>query len=357
MTRVSLGRLAVCGALATALAGGSAAAQDVTGRAAVEAVVSASVTSKTLDAPFVVMDAVTTFRIGHGWDAVVRPWVARMTAGDWHTEMYQMQVRYVSSTRVPFRVDAGIISSPLGLATFELRADRNPTIGAPFYYYVPLPPFDGHFDGVTLMSGGYPLGAVLSASGSHWDARAGVTDSSPTLSRSVFSATRAPAMAQVIGGAGVTPIPGFRLGVGFAQGRYRAPATTPTGVSLPGESATVFNVEGEYSIGYTRVAGEWIADRFDTTKSPALARGFNLDATRTLNPRWFVSARTARTSSPTLTAPTPLRLSAVSAEGTLGYRLTRSFTLRGGYQGSRMFKSREWQHAAAVSMVWAQRWW
>jgi hypothetical protein len=352
-------RMAVTGAAAVALLmrAASAPAQDITGRVAMEAVASASVTSDTKDDPFLIFDAVSTIRVGRGWDAVIRPWARRMPGGDWGAEMYQLQLRYTSSTRIPYRVDAGVISSPMGLATLELRPDRNPTIGAPFYYFAPLPAFDGHFDKVRLMSGGYPLGAVVSASGRRWDARAGVIDDTPARGRNVFSAARAPAASQIVFGGGITPTQGFRLGAGFARGRYRVNAVTPARAPLPDESVTVFNIEGEYAIGYTRISGEWTVDRFDTTISPAVARGFNLQAVRTLAPRWFAAGRTVRASSPVLTGSTPGRRTATSAEANLGYRLTPAFTLRGGYQGSTAFNRRRWAHALAVSVVWSQRWW
>lgn len=349
------GRTAV--ALAMVLTAWPASAQDVTGRVTMEAVASASVTSDTKDDPFLIFDAVSTIRLGRGWDGVVRPWARRMPGGDWAAEMYQLQLRYTSSTRLPFRIDAGIISSPLGLSTLELRPDRNPTISPPFYYFSPLPAFDGYFDRVTLMSGGYPLGAVVSASGSRWDARAGVTDDTPVRGRNVMSGSRTPAKLQLVGGGGFTPAPGIRLGAGIGRGRYRSDATAPTGTRLPAASATVFNVEGEYSLGYTRITGEWIVDRFETTIAPVEARGFNLLAVRTLTPRWFAAGRAARASSPVLVGSSPGRRTATSAEGTLGYRVTPELTLRGGYQGSTSFNRVAWDHALAVSFVWAQRWW
>jgi hypothetical protein len=95
---------------------------------------------------------------------------------------YQLQVRYLSDTHVPFRVDAGIIPSPLGLGTLERRPDLNPLIGPPFYYVVPLPRFDLTYDGLQMIAG-YPFGATVSASGSHWDARGGVTSATPARAR------------------------------------------------------------------------------------------------------------------------------------------------------------------------------
>lgn len=271
--------------------------------------------------------------------------------------MYQLQLRYTSSTRIPFRFDTGVITSPLGLATLELQADRNPTIGAPFYYFVPLPSFDGHGDQVTLMSGGYPLGAIVSASGSRWDLRGGVTDSSPTRQRNVFAASRPPAASQIVVGGGITPATGLRFGAGFARGRYRTHAASDTSAASHGESATVFTVEGDYAIGFTRISGEWIVDRFDTTVAPAVARGFNLQAVRTLTPRWFAAGRAVHATSPVLKGYRPGRHAATSAEGTLGYRVTPVFTVRGGYQGSSSLYRPTWEHALAVSAVWSQRWW
>ncbi len=353
-------------------------AQDVTGRVAMEAVASISVSSADDGDPFLMFDQISTVGVGRGWEAIVRPWARRMPGGDWAAEIYQLQVRYTSSTRLPFRFDAGVISSPVGLTTLELKPDVNPTIGAPFYYFVPLPPFDGNFDRVTIMSGGYPLGAIFTTSGTHWDLRTGMTDATPARARSVFSSSKAPAAPQFIVGGGVTPTTGLRFGAGLAVGHYRVDAVAqknlaipanvyeaapvnngviPRGTPLPDEMATVFNVEGEYSIGYTRVSGEYVIDRFETLISPAIARGFNVVAVRTLSPRWFTAGRIVGASTPILTTPTPVRRIGKSAEATIGYRLTPTITFRAAYQGSRGFSVATWQHAVAVSTVWAQRWW
>jgi hypothetical protein len=365
-------------ALALLLQPATVRAQDVTGRVAMEAVASISLSSADGGDPFLMFDQTSTIGVGRGWDVIVRPWARRMPGGDWGAEMYQLQMRYTSSTRIPFRFDAGVISSPLGLATLELKPDLNPTIGAPFYYFVPLPPFDGNFDRVTIMSGGYPLGAILNASGTRWDVRGGVTDATPARARSVFSSTKAAAAPQFVVGGGVTPATGLRFGAGLALGRYRVDAlaqkslvipensyesgagTTgviPRGTPLPDETADVFNIEGEYAIGYTRVSGEFVVDRFETLISPAVARSFNVVAVRTLSPRWFTAGRVVGASTPVLTGPTPVRRVGKSAEATIGYRLTPTITFRAAYQGSTSFTRPTWRHAVAVSTVWAQRWW
>ena len=134
-----------------------------------------------------------------------------------------LSVRY---PRCPFRVDAGIIPSPLGLATLEMRPDLNPTVAPPFYYVVPLPRFDQTFDALQVISGGYPLGAMVSTSGTHWDARGGVTNSTPARGarrdegRSAGGDAPADHRRR-----SVTPIPGLRVGGGFGHGRYRDPRT------------------------------------------------------------------------------------------------------------------------------------
>lgn len=373
--RTAIGGVTACQLLACGI---NAEAQDPTGHVAVEAVASASVSSADDGDPFLIFDQTSTVGVRRGWDVVVRPWARRMPGGDWAAEMYQLQVRYTSSTRIPVRLDAGIICSPIGLSTLELRPDVNPTISAPFYYFVPLPAFDGNFDRVTLISGGYPLGAIVSASGLHWDVRGGLTDATPTRARSVFSSSKGPSATQFVIGGGITPLAGLRFGGAFAAGRYRIDSLSQRtmvipdgsygwqyttngiiakGTTLPDAVVKVYNVEGEYAIGYTRITGELVVDRFDTMIAPAVSRGFNLLAVQTLSPRWFVAGRTVRASTPVLTGPNAGRRIAKSAEATLGYRLNRTITFRAAYQGSASFSRPAWQHAIAFSTVWSQRWW
>jgi hypothetical protein len=315
-------------------------------RTAVEAVAAVSTDTGRFADPMIVLDAVATVRLGSGFDVIVRPYSRRLPGGDWSAELYQLQVQYQSATRVPVRVDGGVITSPLGLGTLEMRPDRNPAIGAPFYYYSPLPRFDSSPERLNLLAPGYPVGVVVSASGTTWDVRGGVTDGTPARMRHALSSDRPAARTTILAGGGVTPMPGLRLGAAVARGDYRS----------AGDDATVVTVEGEFAYGFTRVSGEWIVDRFDSAPTPAVARGYTLLAVRTLSPRVFAALRTSRVGAPVLSPAGRIRTSATAADGTLGYRLSREITLRAAYHAFRPYAADEWQHALAMSVVWGKRW-
>jgi hypothetical protein len=326
---------------------------DWSQRVAVEFVGAITTTSTNPDDPFIVLDGTATVRLASTVDVIVRPWFRRLPGGDTSKEMYQLQVRYQPTTKLPVRIDAGIIASPLGIIALEMRPDRNPIIGSPSYYFSPLPSFDGRLDRVQLLSGGYPLGAIASVSGRRWDARAGVTDGTPARNRKMISSNRPQAEPQFVAGGGVTPSVGLRLGAGFARGVYRDRASAPTAVPLTRDArATVFNVEGEYSVGYSRFAGEWIVDSFETATTPAVARGYLLEAVQTLTPRIWAAARTTHLSTPVFVTGLRVRRTGDTADATLGYRVTPGILFKVGYQGSRPTSRVDWDHAVAVSAVW-----
>ncbi len=364
-------------AAAALLLAGTAAAEgqdhDRLGLPAIEAVASVASSSSAPADPFVFLDVAATFPLGRGFGAIVRPYAHRLAGGDWEAEMYQLQLRYQSRTRVPVRLDAGIITSPLGLGTLELRPDLSAAIKAPFYYHSPLPAFDTEAPRVGLMSGGYPLGALVSLSGARWDARAGVTDSSPARPRNLLARDAPPALRQVVAGAGVTPLSGLRAGVGLAYGAYAgagrstassasyeegladAAATGPVASRSPLQ-AMVFTLEGEYAFGYTRLSGEWVRNRFDAASGDAIARGYFVQAVQTLTPRLFATVRTVGASTPVLPRNEGARKTMTTTEVTAGYRLGRTIALRAGYFTSRRFGADRRTHSAVASVVWAQRW-
>ena len=340
-------------------AASTAAAQGGTGRMAIEAVAAVNTASRAMDDPFVFLDFATTVRATETIDVIVRPYARRLPGGDWDALFYQAQIRYQPLARV--RLDAGIIASPLGLGTLELRQDLNPSVGSPFYYFGSLPPFDPYADRVQILAGGYPIGAILSVSGAWWDARGGVTDGTPARYRKIFASNGADPAAQFIAGGGISPIPGLRVGAGLGAGKYRLAddddyyGTSPT-PPVQDQNAIVFNLEAEYAVRYTRLSAEWIRDRFNSENSPAIARGFYVQGVQTISPRVFASSRLTRASTPVIAPNGRVRWTRAAMEVTAGFRLTPEFTLKGGYEGSRRFGVTDWTHSAVFSVVVGKRW-
>jgi hypothetical protein len=325
------------------------AQESVPARVSADTVVSATMFSSYKHLSGMV-DATISMDVGRGFTAIVRPWGWQRQDGTSTFEWYQLQLRYQSRSRLPVRVDAGIITSPLGLSTLQQRADLNPTMSPIFYYVAPLPRFDTTFDGLNTISAGYPLGVMVATSGTRWDLRGGVTDATPARPREELKKGQHPAMAQVVFGGGVTPRPGLRLGAGFAHGRYRQAAG-----AVPAASATIVTLEGEYTFNHTRLSGEWIRDRFGTTPGPSVASSYYLQGVQTITPRIFGAARFARAEPPPLFI-SGLRSNRMSGELTAGYRLTREWTLRAGYYRERRYLATKWDNQAGVSVVWARRW-
>jgi hypothetical protein len=162
---MTIARIAAAGVLLHLCGVAGAAAQEATAaRISAETVVSSSMFSGN-DRPGAMFDATARIEVGGGASVVIRPWAWRRPDATWTAQFYQLQLRYQARTRLPVRIDAGIITSPLGLNTLQARADLNPTIAPVFYYVVPLPRFDTTFDGLNAMSAGYPLGAIATVSG------------------------------------------------------------------------------------------------------------------------------------------------------------------------------------------------
>lgn len=340
---------AFCAALLVGCASQGAAQDTVEPRVSAEAVASATMLS-TYDHPAAVIDVTGTLRVGHGAMLIVRPWAWRRPNGTSTFQWYQLQLRYVSPTRTPVRIDAGVITSPVGLNALQSRADLNPTIAALSYYVVPLPSFEPRFEGLQPLSSGYPLGVIVSTSGSRWDARGGVLDSTPARPGVELKHNPYPAFPQAVAGGGVTLRPGLRVGAAVAHGRYRdATATLARG------TATVANIEAEYAINHTRLSGEWVVDRFNGATGAVTARSYYVQGVQTLTPRLFAAARVAHVATP-IAYVRRVATNWRSAEVTGGLRVTPAFTVRAGYYGQRPFFA-QWSHAAAVSVVWTGRAW
>jgi hypothetical protein len=350
------GTTAALATVARAVAPWCASAQEFS-RTANETVVSVQAQSG-WDHPALMLDALTTVRVGSGLVAIVRPWAWRRPDGTWTAAWYQMQARYerrVNSANL--RLDGGIMTSPIGLGASLMRADANPLMAPPFYYVVPLPRFDTRFDKLQMMSGGYPLGVVAAMSGSWWDVRAGATDSTPARPQLELKSDRSPAYAQVVAGGGITPVAGLRVGVGFARGRYRgAQSFAPAIGFAPAASATIFNVEGEYTVRYTRLSGEWVRNVFETTLTPATATASYVQIAQTLTPRWFAAARWTSAHAPVGLPGAWQRRVDTAYETSVGYRLSVGWTLRSGWSAQRTFAASGFDHQIGASLVWARRW-
>jgi hypothetical protein len=332
-----------------------AAAQEIS-RTATETVVSVQAQSG-WDHPAVMLDGITTVQIESGLVVIVRPWAWRRPDGTWTAAWYQMQARYerrVGATNV--RVDGGIITSPIGLGAGLMRADANPLMAPPFYYVVPLPRFDTRFDRLQMMSGGYPLGVMATASGSWWDLRGGATDATPARPQSELKRNGTPGYAQAVIGGGIAPVPGLRVGAGFAQGRFRSAEAGSLQASAADADATVLNIEGEYAIRFTRMSGEWVRNVFDTTGIPATATASYFQVAQTLTPRWFAAARWTAAHAPVGLPGAWARRAQTVYETAVGYRVSRDWTLRSGWSTQRTFTGSAFDNQIGASLVWARRW-
>jgi hypothetical protein len=166
-------------------------------------------------------------------------------------------------------------------------------------------------------------------------------------------------MPQFIAGGGLTPVVGLRFGAGFAHGAYKTAADSDVNAGVPPASradVTVFNFESEYAFGHTRLSGEWVRSRFESTLGPAVARGYFVQAVHAFTPRLFGTVRLVGASAPAYVRGAVERRSMATAELTAGYRLTHDVTVRGGYYASRRYGSTDRRHNAIVSLVWARRW-
>src|SRR5262249_340549 len=177
------------------------------------------------DRPQVVVDVVGTAQLAPHWQLYVRPWFRQArpatptgTPPPWDAQIYQASVRYERTGRVAARVDAGYIASPVGLGIFDTNPKTNPTIAGHTSYFAPILPFDTNGPRVPAIASTYPLGALLTLSTNHWDARAAIVNSSPVRISILGVSTNPRATPVVEGGAGVTPITGLRLGLSFARG-------------------------------------------------------------------------------------------------------------------------------------------
>jgi hypothetical protein len=315
-----------------------------------------------------VMDSVVSVGLGRGFEATVRPWAMRTTTMTaWNRQIWLATLRYQrTGRRISLRVDGGLIPSPVGLANMMLRPTLNPTIGLPASLFQGLPQFEVKAPRSTLLGALYPYGVSGTVSAKHWDARLAVIDTTPLRSRRVFAQTNPPRFANVVLGAGVTPVVGLRIGASVTRGGWRRASEVPGAVvaidsgSAPTSSyaARVVTVEAEYAVRHTNLAGEWIRDSIDIATSRSIApSGWFAQGQQTLTPRWFAAGRVERLTAPALLpsgAYETRRFSGV--ESVVGFRLTPELAVRGGHRAREAFGRASFDHAAIASLVWSKRW-
>jgi hypothetical protein len=352
------------------LTAASASAQPVAptvARFAVDSVVSVDdfAGENSSDRAQVVIDISASVRLGDNWQIYIRPWfrlprpnTATGPVPPWDTELYQAGVRYERPGAIATRFDAGYILSPIGLGLLDSRQNLNSNIVPHLAYVVPMPAFDPSGPRVSAVAATYPLGAQLTVSTDHWDARAAVINSAPTRAYVVGAPTNPRQTPVFVTGAGVTPFTGLRLGASFAHGEY----ATADEISRPGASGrmvTMLGGEGELAFGYTKIRGEFIRSAFETSADTAIAREWFVQGTQTLSPRWFVAARQEGTSAPPLVNGISVgqRTDFETFEATAGFRVTPELTLRSSYYARRNYGATTWDNQVGVSIVWARRWW
>ena len=302
------------------------------------------------------IDVFGAVRLAEGLDVRARPVVYRRSFdGKWQTQMYELALRYERPGRVGVRVDAGQFPSPIGLSLLENRPDVNPVISQHSTLYLPVARYEAGIPTTFLLAASYPLGAQVTTSGRMWDARAALTDSSPVRGRPFFGPNKPPRMMNLIAGGGITPRAGLRVGASFAQGAY-ASAQEVRAPAGDDREATVRQVEGEWSFGYTRIAAEWLWTRREMASGDATVDGGWLEMTRTLSPRWFAAARYDKQSTSwTLPPGTETEEYYRRLEATVGFRVSPAVTLRTSYMTRKGYVVFFWDDQFLASIVWARK--
>lgn len=302
-----------------------------------------------------ILDAEMSVSFGAGFEGMIRPWAQRQATGGWNKQIWVAAVRYQRPGPIGFRVDAGLIPSPIGLSNLMLRPQLNPTVSLPASLFVSLPSSAVGSPRTTLLGAVYAYGATATVSGKHWDARAAVIDTSPLRTRRIFSSTNPPRFDNVVIGGGVTPFVGLRVGGSVTHGGWQRANESPA--ITENRDATIVTVESEFSFRYTKLLGEWVRDTLETSGGDRRASGWYVQGQQTLTPRWFVAGRVERMSAPALTPLFTIEQQHFNGvEETLGYRLSPELTIRADHRARRGFGRPEFDHQASLSLIWWKRW-
>jgi hypothetical protein len=183
-----------------------------------------------------------------------------------------------------------------------------------------------------------------------------VTDSSPIRGRPFFGDDKPPRMANLMIGGGFTPHIGLRFGGAVAYGPYAAEREVRD-QSRGDRSASLIQVEGEWSFRYTRLAGEWLWTRRELAHMDARVEGGWIEATQTLSPRVFTAVRfdeqwTRWTLAPDLAERDEPYYRVESA---VGFRITPEITLRGSYMTRKGYVVGFWDDQFLASIVYARK--
>jgi hypothetical protein len=303
----------------------------------------------------VILDAELTVGLGGGFEGMIRPWAQRQASGDWNRQIWIAAVRYQRQGPIGLRVDAGLIPSPVGLSNLMLRPQLNPTVSLPASLFQALPTTEVGGPRTTLLGAVYAYGVSATVSGKRWDARAAVIDTSPLRTRRIFASTNPPRFDNVVLGGGITPVVGLRVGGSVTRGGWQRANESPT--ITENRDATIVTIESEFSFRYTKLQGEWVRDTLETSGGDTIASGWYVQGQQTLTPRWFVAGRVERMAAPGLTPLLSIEQQRFKGvEETLGFRLTPELTLRADHRARKTFARNEYDHQAAVSVVWWKRW-
>ena len=304
-------------------------------------------------------DVFGALRIADGLDLRARPVVFRRSFdGEWQTQIYELALRYERPGRVGVRIDAGQFSSPIGLSILENRPDKNPVVSPHSTLYLPIPRYEVGTPNTFLLAASYPLGVKATVSGERWDARAALTDSSALRGRPFFGDNKPPRMANVMAGAGFTPRIGLRLGGSVAYGDY-AEETEVRDPRRGDRAASLAQVEGEWSFGYTRIAGEYLWTARELAFDDSRVDGGWIEAVQTLTARTFLAGRFDeqrtkwRSVADGVDRVEPYR----RAEVALGYRVTPDITLRGSFMTRNGYVVGFWDDQFLMSIVYARKLW
>ena len=322
-----------------------------------EAAVDVAIDENGNDATNLFFDSVASARLGRNVEAIFRPFVQRLAAtGEWNRQIWVAAIRYERHGAIGIRIDGGLIPSPVGYANMLLRPHLNPTIAQPSSLFAPLPAVEVPGPRATLLGAVYPYGVNATVSTRWWDARVAVMDTSPLRTRRIFAQTNPPRFTNIVVGGGVTPVVGLRVGTSVTHGGWLKAGELPAITQR--QDATVVTVEAEYSVAYTKLAGEWTRDAIGTSHGETSASGWFVQGQQTLTPRWFAAGRVEHMSAPVLIPATGsfTRMRFNGIEEVVGFRLTPEITIRVGHRAREAFNSSTYIHAGTMSIVWWKRW-